>query len=77
MNITVYFGFDFVAIDGYSNPVDGCAVRICGGDIPLDLSEEIGYRIPDLLRSSRHSADPALTNPVGSGAERCTVAVKV
>jgi len=53
------FGFDFVAIDGYSNPVDGCALRICGGDIPPDLSEEIGYRIPDLLRSSRHLADPA------------------
>ena len=50
------FGFDFVAIDGYSNPVDGCALRICGGDIPLDLSEEIGYRIPDLVRLSRHSA---------------------
>lgn len=42
------FGFDFVAIEGYSDPVDGrSALRICGGDIPLDLSDQIGYRIAE------------------------------
>lgn len=40
------FGFDFVAVEAYSDPVDARGVlRICGGDIPPDLGEKIGQRI--------------------------------
>lgn len=48
------FGFDFIAVEAYSDPVDArCVLRICGGDIPVDMSEEIGYRMAGLGHGSR------------------------
>jgi hypothetical protein len=67
------FGFDFVAIEAYCDPIDGrSALRICGGDIPMDQSEEIGYRIPELMRSNLHVAELAQPLPLDGAS---TVAV--
>lgn len=51
------FGFDFVAIEGGASPDGGRSLRICGGDIPADLSEEIGRRIAAWRRGSGSRVD--------------------
>ena len=40
------FGFDFVAVEWCPDAIDGTnSLRVCGGDLPLALADEMGRRI--------------------------------
>jgi len=42
------FGFDFVALEWYPDPIDRAnLLRVCGGDLPPELADEVGDRLAD------------------------------